>query len=138
MSLGCLQFYTLEFVLLSDRAMDYLIFVDIDDNVRPCFGVVQEQLVCGPSNEPRVLVKDVELTQIENWNEMAIVIEYVQWQTILPICQMLSKYRLRCCVLECQQTLEQSQYRIHVLTQLLRVLRVHDDSALQQNQFDDK
>ena len=55
--LGCTQFNALELLLLPNRALDYLILVNVDNYVGFCFGIVQKELIRRASNEPGILLK---------------------------------------------------------------------------------
>ena len=106
MDLGGAQFNTLELFTLANRTLYNLILIDIYHNVGPCLRIIKKQLVRCASYKPTVLVKNIKLAQVEDWNEMAVLIEYVQGKAKLAIGQMLAKNRFGLGILKRKKALE--------------------------------
>ena len=88
------QLYALKFFWLSNWALNYLVFVDIDNDIGPCLLIIQEKLIGRTCHKACVLFEDVKFAETENWNEMAVMIKNMQGKPILPIRQMLPQNRL--------------------------------------------
>ena len=77
--LGSTKFWRLELFRLTLWALYNDILINIYHNISSSFWIIKEKLIRCSSYKARILLEQIQFTEVENWDEVALVIEDLEW-----------------------------------------------------------